>query len=351
MIEVRGLQVSLGDFTLKDITVSVARGEYFVVLGPTGAGKTVLLESIAGLNPIDSGEIVVQGRNMSGLDPEERHISIVYQDCALFPHYSVRDNIAFGLKMRKERQPELAKRVGEVVDLLGIGHLLQRWPETLSGGEKQKVALARAIATEPGVLLLDEPLRALDPETREDIQEELLEMQRSTGITVMHVTHDFEEAMAMADRIAVMGEGSVCQIGTQDDIFRRPGSAFVARFVMTRNIFTGKADEAENDLTRFSQDGLQVYSSGKLTGRCHASIRPEDIVVTTEAGDATRENLLSATVTRIVNRGATLLVTCEVPPAVTCMMTRYHAESIGLKVGQQIYITFPPSSLHLFPQT
>jgi len=204
MIQVKNLCVDLGDFMLSDINLHIKPGEYFVVLGPTGAGKTVLLETIAGLHPIKSGEIRVKGKEVTQLEPEKRNISIVYQDHVLFPHLSVKDNILFGLKIRKHPEQEIQATLDWMTGLLGISHLLHRKPETLSGGERQKVALARALSIKPQVLLLDEPLSALDPETRESVQRELRQLHNQLKVTAIHVTHDFEEAIALGSRIAIL---------------------------------------------------------------------------------------------------------------------------------------------------
>ena len=222
MIEVKNLCVDLGEFVLKDISLNISDGEYFIILGPTGSGKTVLLESIAGLYPIKRGEIWLRGKDVTRVEPEKRKISIVYQDHVLFPHLSVKDNIVFGLKMHKAKADELSNRLDWVTELLGISSLLHRLPDTLSGGEKQKVALGRAVITQPELLLVDEPLSALDPETRENVQQELRQLHKTLGITILHVTHDFEEAISLGERIAVVGEGHLMQVGTTEEIFRHP---------------------------------------------------------------------------------------------------------------------------------
>ena len=236
MIQVKNLRVDLGDFTLRDINLNIERGEYFVILGPTGAGKTVLLESIAGLYPTESGQIWLRGKEVTRVEPEKRNISIVYQDHALFPHLSVAENIVFGLKIHRQTRQQLRETLNWLSDLLGIAHLLDRRPNTLSGGEQQKVALARALSIKPELLLLDEPLSALDPETREEVQKELRQLHNQLRVTTIHVTHDFEEAIALGDRIAVLGEGCIKQIGTPEKIFRQPNSEFVARFTVARNL-------------------------------------------------------------------------------------------------------------------
>jgi len=245
MIEIKNLRVDLGSFQLQEINLDIKQGEYFIILGPTGAGKTVLLETIAGLYPAQGGEIWLNGREITRLEPEKRGISFVYQDYVLFPHLSVRENIAFGLRRGKVGKKEAQDRVEWVVGLLGVSHLLDRKPDTLSGGEQQKVALARALIVSPEVLLLDEPVSALDPQTREGVQHELRQIHDRMQTTVIHVTHDFEEAIALGDRIAVLGEGRIQQVGTAEQVFRQPNSEFVARFAMARNIFAGEVVDGE----------------------------------------------------------------------------------------------------------
>jgi molybdate transport system ATP-binding protein/molybdate/tungstate transport system ATP-binding protein len=197
MIRLEHISIELGGFALKDIDLSVATGEYFVLLGPTGAGKTVLLETIAGLNRITQGNIRLNDNDITPLEPERRGVSIVYQDYSLFPHLSARDNILFGLRMKKAREPACKEALAWITGLLDIQPLLPRRIGTLSGGERQKVSLARALVTKPALLLLDEPLSALDPQTREQVRDELRRLHRTLEMTVIHVTHDFEEAMAL----------------------------------------------------------------------------------------------------------------------------------------------------------
>lgn len=348
MIKVRDMCLDVGGFTLKNISLEVEKGEYYIILGPTGAGKTLLLESIAGLYEINSGEVWLDGKNVTGLEPESRRISIVYQDHALFPHFSVADNIAFGLKMRGQTTREIKPKLERIVGLLNIDHLLKRRPDTLSGGEKQKVALARAIVTDPEVLLLDEPLGALDPDTRENVQEELVRLHSELDITVMHVTHDFEEAIAMGNRVAVIGEGLLKQEGTPEEVFRHPNSEFVARFVMTRNIFPGHSSREPGGKTIFKFQGTELMSDMVIEGECCATIRPEDIMISSEAAAPDEKNRLKATVTRTVNKGPVYYVTASLPPEITAMATRHQFTQTGIETGKQVYLNIPPSSVHLF---
>jgi molybdopterin-binding protein len=348
MIEVKNLCVDLGEFILTEISLNIEEGEYFIILGPTGAGKTVLLESIAGLYPVKSGEIWLRGKEVTSVEPEKRKISIVYQDHVLFPHLSVKDNIIFGLRMHKTRADEVANRLNWVTELLGISHLLHRRPDTLSGGEKQKVALGRAIITRPELLLVDEPLSALDPETRESVQKELRQLHKALEITILHVTHDFEEAIALGNRIAVIGEGHLMQVGTPEEVFRHPNSEFVARFAMTRNIFIGKAKKKPSGDTIFKVGGTEFIIAADVEGTYHASIRPEDILISSEPIRSSARNCFPGTITNVVDKGSTLYVTVSIPPGLSCLVTRHSFGEMGLHEGKRVYITFKASSIHLF---
>ena len=348
MIEVKHLYVDLGEFVLTDVSLHIKEGEYFIVLGPTGAGKTVLLESIAGLYPIKSGEIWLRGKEMSRVEPENRGISIVYQDHVLFPHLSVKDNLVFGLTMHKATKDEKENRLDWVAQLLGIAHLLLRRPDTLSGGEKQKVALGRAIITRPKLLMVDEPLSAIDPETRESVQQELRKLHKTLGITIIHVTHDFEEAIALGNRIAVIGGGHLMQVGTPEEVFRHPNSEFVARFAMTKNIFLGKAVRKPSGDTIFKVDGAEFIIARDVSGNYHASIRPEDILISSEPIRSSARNCFAGTITRVVDKGSTLYVTVSIPPELSCLVTRRSFEELALHGGKKVYVTFKASSVHLF---
>ncbi len=348
MIKVRDLWVDLGDFVLKDANLDIFAGEYFVILGPTGAGKTVLLESIAGLYPINQGRIWLNGEEVTRLETEKRGISIVYQDQMLFPHLSIKDNISFGLRIRKTPPQEIEKTLGWLTGLLGIEHLLSRKPDTLSGGEKQKVALARAFSVKPKLLLLDEPLSALDPHSREVLQREMGNIHQQYKVTTVHVTHDFEEAIALADRIAVIGNGRIQQIGTPEEVFRRPSSEFVARFAMARNIFRGEVVRGDKGEALLNLDGVSLYVVTKHRGECHASLRPEDIIVSHAPFPSSARNSFHGVISSIIDKGSTLLLTVDAPPDFVCMVTRNSFDAMGLSIGSDIYMTFKASAVHIF---
>jgi molybdenum ABC transporter ATP-binding protein len=347
-VQVQNLHVDLGAFRLREIDLDVPPGETVVILGPTGAGKTVLLETIAGLHRPDSGRILINGEDITAAPPEQRGVGFVYQDYALFPHLDVAGNIGFGLKLGKLERSFVEKRVVEVSEMLNIDHLLHRRPDTLSGGEQQRVALARALVVKPGLLLLDEPLSALDPETREDLQRELARLHRELGTTTVHVTHDFAEAAALGHRIAVVHEGRIVQVGTPEEVFRRPASEFVARFVGARNVFQGKVLPPTNGHGILTVNGLELAVLTELSGRVRASLRPEDIVLSQEPLHASARNVFPGHVAEIVDRGTLVHVTVDVPPSFTCAVTRTSLEEMALTQGAEVWIAFKASAVHVF---
>ncbi len=348
MITIKNLKVNLGVFLLQGINLDIELGEYFIILGPTGAGKTVLLEAIAGLYPVLDGGVWIDGKEITKLNPERRGIGIVYQDQVLFPHLSVEENIAFGLKSRKCPKQEIRSKIDDMAEILGIAHLLGRSPPTLSGGEKQKVALARALVTEPKVLLLDEPLSALDPETKERMQQELAEMHRRVNVTIIHVTHDFEEAIALGHRVAVLNEGRIAQVGTPEEILRQPSSDFMARFALTRNIFAGQAEDGEDGYAFIDIGGTRVMAITQSRGKVRCSLRPENILLSKEPFQSTARNSFQGTVSDIADRGAVIYVTVNLPPNFICLITRQSFEELGLRKGGRVWITFKASAVHVF---
>ncbi len=348
MIQVRNVSLRLGEFAVYDASLEVAEGEYFVLLGPTGAGKTVLLECIAGLHRPESGEILVDGNSVRNMPPEQRGLGYLPQDYALFPHLNVAQNMAFGLRLRRRPRPEIDKRVGELAELLGITHLLKRSTLTLSGGEQQRVALARAVTIEPKVLLLDEPLSALDEQTRESLCVELRRVHDELGTTTLHVSHNFEETLAVADRIGIISEGRMRQVGTVEDVFRRPDSEFVARFVRADNLLRGRALRKNGGLeVRVGELAMQAGDGPE--GEVFLVVRPEDVGVVRET-EKGRPNLVTGRIAEIVNRGALMRVDIDVQAGlmVKALMTRRAFLTQGLAKGEVVSAFFDPSSTYVF---
>ncbi len=243
MLVLDNISLRLGTFSLTNFNLETEQGEYLVLLGPTGTGKTVLLETIAGLHRPSEGTISLAGQDITRMAPEKRRLGVVYQEYALFPHLNVADNIGFGLRVQGLGSEKIQRQVAEMAAFLGIDHLLQRLPETLSGGEQQRVALARALVLKPRMLLLDEPLSALDRMTRERLMEELKQMHRKLGITILHITHDLGEACYLAERMAVLRDGVLLQTDSPDRIMARPKDRFVAELVGHRNFLRARVME------------------------------------------------------------------------------------------------------------
>ncbi|OPY18046.1 MAG: Sulfate/thiosulfate import ATP-binding protein CysA [Syntrophus sp. PtaB.Bin075] len=344
MIDIKGLKVHLGEFRLKDIDLSIDEGEFFVLMGPTGAGKTVLLEAIAGLVPILGGTISISGRDATRLAPEQRGVGIMYQDYALFPHLTVTRNITYGLRYQK-RKGTSEKLFRQLVDDLGIGHLLHRYPETLSGGELQRVALARALMVEPRVILLDEPLSALDQNFREEIRLLLKQIHRGSRITFFMVTHDFSEALTLATKAAIMNSGAIVQTGTIRDIFQKPSSSFVANFVGMKNVFPTEfnGSTAVVDTLAIEVSPPHANSTG------HIAIRPEDIVISLKPLESSMRNSFSGTVSSIIDLGFLYEVHVHVQSVLfKSLVTKGSAIDLGLDIGMDVQISFKSSAVHIF---
>lgn len=343
MIRIVDLTVDLTEFILKDVNLEIKRGEYFVVLGPTGSGKSVLLETIAGLYQAKKGLIYINGQDVTRAEPRKRNISIVYQDYMLFPHLTVKENIRFGLKEKDSSD------FAAIVDFLDILPILHRRPDTLSGGESQRVALARALVTKPVVLLLDEPLAALDISTKEKIMRELRQINKKMGITIIHITHERSEAIALADRIAVMNARQILQVGTPEAVFRKPNSEFVANFVGVENLFKGKSvNDTDTGIAYIDVNGILIVSTSCKSGDVFISIRPEDILVATERIETSARNTYRGEITEIIDWGAIMRIEVDVGISFAVVITKRSFEDLALREGMLVYITFKASAVHVF---
>ncbi len=273
-----------GDFTaVRDIELEIAPGEFFTLLGPSGCGKTTTLRMIAGFEQPDGGEILIDGANVAGLPAHKRPTNTVFQSYALFPHLTVEENVAYGLKRKRIDKAEIKRRVRAELERVGLEHEGHRKPNQLSGGQQQRVALARAVVNLPAVLLLDEPLGALDLKLRKGLQIELKRIQEEIGITFVYVTHDQEEALTMSDRIAVMNRGVVEQVGEPEDVYERPATTFVAGFIGVSNLMPARVGSVSGE-----QATVELEAGGTVTAdrngladgeRCFAVVRPEKLRV------------------------------------------------------------------------
>ncbi len=289
-LRITDLTKMFGAFTaLHEISLEIYDGEFVCFLGPSGCGKTTLLRAIAGLDIQTSGTVEQGGKDVSALPPSERDFGIVFQSYALFPNMTVRKNIAYGLENRKTARSEIKSRVSELLELVGLPEQADKYPAQLSGGQQQRVALARALATSPGLLLLDEPLSALDAKVRAYLRHEIRALQERLGVTTIMVTHDQEEALTMADRIVVMNNGFIEQIGSPMEIYREPATSFVADFIGTMNFVPGIVEGAES--VKVGKIILQCDLDESLdSGEVTVAIRPEDIEVQEASRGANQGN-------------------------------------------------------------
>jgi spermidine/putrescine transport system ATP-binding protein len=331
-VELRGVSKSYGGRRAVDrVTLQIRRGEFFSLLGPSGCGKTTLMRMVAGFETPDEGTILLGGADTAGVPPHKRDVNMVFQSYALFPHLDVAGNVAFGLKILKV--PDVEDRVRRALEKVGLGGYERRAPGTLSGGEQQRVALARAVVTGPRVLLLDEPLAALDLKLRKGLREELRRLQRDLGMTFLFVTHDQEEALAMSDRVAVMNAGAVEQVGTPEDIYERPATRFTAGFVGAGNFFEGTGD---GRVVR-TADGLEFPAAA--TGEVTLLVRPERLRLEGGPGIAARvEEVIyqGAFATVILRAGGRKLI-AEGPGA-------------NLRPGRDVTVSWRPEDVRVLPR-
>jgi len=355
VIEVRGLHVRAGGFDVRVERLTVGEGEYGIIMGPSGAGKTVLLETIMGFwRPLE-GRIVVGGVDVTDLPPERRGLSFVPQDYALWPHLTVFENIAYGLRARHVPEGEVRRRVLEVAEVMGIEHLLHRDPRTLSGGEMQRVALARALVVEPKAVLLDEPLSSLDAKTRESVKEFIRELHGSLGFTALHVTHDPIEAAELGDRIAVMVDGRIIQAGTPSEVFGRPESLEVAWLTGRPNVIEGAVSDWGDGVAvvRPSPDVkvVAVHRRPLRRGeRVLVFVMPEDVVVSKTPQQGSARNVLELHVTSVEDRGPLKLVKARRGGVeLGALITRGAYGELGLTVGDRVYMQFKASAVRVVP--
>ena len=312
-LELSGVRKTFGRTVAVDgLDLVVGRGEFVALLGPSGCGKTTTLWMIAGFQRPDAGEIRIKERTITDYPPYRRDVGIVFQNYALFPHMTVFDNVAYGLRRRKIDRPSIVARVGEVLHMVGLSGLEHRYPRQLSGGQQQRAAVARAIVIQPSVLLFDEPLSNLDAKLRQEMRSELRKLQRQLKIATIFVTHDQDEAFTMADRILVMNAGRVEQVGTPEDIYRRPGTRFVATFIGECNFLPGQISRVDAGLARFTAGGVSIdvpvperreQVAVGITGML--TLRPEDIRVLPDGAPAPGgANVVGGCVVEVIYLGA-----------------------------------------------
>ncbi|MBO7307573.1 MAG: ABC transporter ATP-binding protein [Alistipes sp.] len=339
IIELKNITKTFPDkVVLDDVSLSVKKGEFLTILGPSGCGKTTLLRLLAGFNSATKGEIKIGGEVMTDVPPHLRPVNTVFQRYALFPNYNVYDNIAFGLKLQKVDKKEIEQRVHRALKMVGMTDYEHRDVQSLSGGQQQRVAIARAIVNRPQVLLLDEPLAALDLKMRKDMQMELKEMHRSLGITFVYVTHDQEEALTLSDTIVVMNEGKIQQIGSPTDIYNEPCNAFVADFIGESNILN--ATMVRDRLVRFMGKEFECIDEGFGENvEVDVVVRPEDVYIIRNAEAA----MFHGKVRSCIFKGVHYEMFVETPDGYEIMIQDYNCFEVGSEVGMMI----KPADIHV----
>jgi putrescine transport system ATP-binding protein len=352
-VEIERISKSFGDFkAVNEVTLKIYKGEVFCLLGASGCGKTTLLRMLGGFETPSSGKILIDGDDMMGVPPYERPVNMMFQSYALFPHMNVEQNVGFGLKQDRLSKNEIQERVATMLELVKMGDFAKRKPHQLSGGQRQRVALARSLVKRPKLLLLDEPLGALDKKLREHTQFELLALQEKLGVTFIVVTHDQEEAMTLASRIGVMNHGEIVQAGTPSEIYEFPSSRFVADFIGSVNMFEGKLVEDEPEYVRIGSGELggTIYVSHGISAPpgaiVWAAVRPEKIFMSTEAPQGGSDNVARGTVQDIAYLGDLSIYLIKLPTGkvvrVTQPNTSRHAEAISW--DQQVYLSWDATS-------
>ena len=352
IIELVDVTKSYGDFqALQKTNLTINNGEFITLLGPSGCGKTTLLRLISGLEHPDQGRIFIDGRDVTNLPPEERYLNMVFQSYALFPHMTVYDNVAFGLRCKKVPEEEVKTRVAEVLKMVKLSNLAERKPNQLSGGQQQRVAIARAVVNEPLVLLLDEPLSALDYNLRKNMQIELKQLQRRLGITFIFVTHDQEEALSMSDRVAVMNDGYIEQLGTPKDVYEEPANLYVADFIGEANIFDSVVSDVKGDKIAVTLENRSYLLTNKRnfkTGEAvHIVIRPEDLAVwgVKETTDEEKSSMLPGTVEQVIYQGSTVGLVVRLTSGKKLMALEFFNEDdekLDYHIAEPVWIDWIP---------
>lgn len=347
IIELKGITKYFGEHkALNNISLDVKNGEFLTFLGPSGCGKTTLLRIISGIETPDEGKVIIQGKDVTNLPPEQRLINTVFQSYALFPHMTVYENVAFGLRSKRFPNDEIKTRVAEALTMVKLEKFAQRKPSQLSGGQQQRVAIARAVVNRPIVLLLDEPLSALDYSLRKEMQIELKMLQRKLGITFIFVTHDQEEALLMSDRVVVMNVGNIEQLGTPRNVYEEPQNLFVADFIGEANIFeTVVTEEKDGTITAPIEGKNFIFKNKKgfkKDQKILVVVRPEDIEVWGQAEITDTKDVIPAVVEQAIYKGSTVDLIVRLPSGKRIAATEFFDEddekleyTIGEKVGVQ----------------
>jgi len=351
MLRLININRRLGDFALKDINLEVTDGQYYVLLGRSGSGKTQLLELIAGLEHPDTGTIVLDEKDITRQRIQDRKVGIVFQDYAVFPHMTVFGNIAYPLKVRREEKDTITKKVEKAATAMNIKHLLDRSTEKLSGGELQRVALARTLITSPRLLLLDEPLSSLDTSLKDDLKRLLRNLNR-TGQTIIHVTHDYSDAISLAKRVGVIHNGKIIQEGSVDEVFKNPSNRFVARYAGIKNFFRINIIRENGILTgitehnvRFKLNGVKAENDGLLL------IKSDTVILSNEIPSDNEQNAIKGKITEIIPSEFGIEVTIDAGDLFFVNVHSSNIEELNLFEKKEVWVSFPSKAIVLLSGT
>jgi len=345
MLEIRNIIKNYPDFKLDDISFQVNDGDYFAILGPSGAGKTQILEILAGLVEPDEGSIFVDDKEITEMKIQRRPFGLVFQDHAIFPHMSVRENVGFGIKHKGLGRKELDSRVEAQAKAVEIGHLLDRSPKTLSGGELQRVALARTLIRRPRYLLLDEPLASLDVSLRQGLRS-LLKKINLAGQTIIHVTHDYEEALVLAGKVAVINQGKIVQLGLADEVFHQPGSEFVARFAGIRNFFPARLYREQDRQYGELDNGMVIrLNTEEPEGRGFVLLRGEDIFISMNDLPTSATNQFHGVIRDISPSIYGFEILVDAGTLFYARITRESVQNMALREGLEVWISFKAANV------
>ncbi len=332
---------------MKNINLAIADAEYLVLLGPTGAGKTLLLETIMGFYEPDRGRIIIDDQEVTDLAPEKRGIGYVPQNSVLFPHLTVRQNIAFGLKMQGAEKVRQDKTVDHIIDLVNLKSIEHRSPASLSGGEKQKVALARVLAIDSKLVLLDEPLASVDVETARQLRYELRRLHKEQGKTVIHVTHSLIEGFGLADKIALMRAGEIVQVGNVKELLAKPKNEFAARLLGYENVFRAKIVQTERDFSILDVEGVKFRVSGEVEHVGLVAVRPEDITVELSPITDLNANVLRANILDYTDLGPIVMMDTNAGLPMKVVLAKSSFIEKGLETGKEIWLKFKGTSVKI----
>lgn len=350
MIEFDHVSLTLGSFSLNDVSLTIGRGDYYFIIGPSGAGKTVILEAIAGLHRPRLGRVLLRGEEVTSLPPEKRGVALVYQDYSLFPHMSVVDNVGYGLRMQGMGRTDARLEVAGLLAEFGIAHLADRYPGTLSGGEQQRVALARAVAVKPDILLLDEPLSALDPVTQEKFIRDLQRLHREDGLTIVQVSHARREAHLLATRMAVIIDGSLVEEGEAEVVLNTPRSREVASFVGIENILDGTvvANEAGHATVDVGGEVFETVTGAAAGEEVTLCIRADDLILGVPGSPRfSARNLMVGKIARVVENGPVAEVKVDCGVELTAVLTRRSVRDLNLAPGTQVSVAVKATAVHV----